>query len=289
MPVSLVLGASGAVGRFLVPRLLADGHRVIALSRESRSSIDTRLHWVRGDLGGALPALPAVDAIFSCGPLDLAAQWFAGGAPAARIMAIGSMSAVTKRDSRDARERALAARLQGAEQCLIDAAEARGCAWTLLRPTLIYGAGIDRSLTPLARFGLRWHVLPRVAAAGGLRQPVHAQDLAAACLQVFADPACAGRIYALGGGEQLAFATLLERIRRSLPTFVLPVPAALPLLRVLARFGTRIGLPAAGAGVLDRLAEDLVVDDSAARAAFGWSPRGFHPDAATWKPVPLPR
>ncbi len=289
MPVSLVAGASGAIGRFLLPRLLAAGHEVIALSREQRGSNDPHLRWIVGHLDGALPSLPALDAIFSCGPLDAFARWFAQVSPPGRprVIAFGSMSIESKRDSADPAEQALVARLREAEQRLIAAASARGCAWNLLRPTLIYGAGIDRSLTPLAHFAQRWRVLPRLAAAHGLRQPVHADDLATACLTLSGSTHAANRTYALGGGERLAFGAMLERVRASVPVRVLPLPLPLSGVRGIARLAGAVGLPRPGAAALERLQRDLVADNTAAHADLGWSPRGFHPDAATWRAQPL--
>ena len=290
MPVSLVAGASGAIGRFLLPRLLAAGHEVIALSRTPRNSIDPRLRWVIADLDAAMPTLPALDAVFSCGPLDAFARWFARaplqGRP--RVIAFGSMSIESKRNSGDVVEQALVECLHQAEQGLIAAADARGNAWTVFRPTLIYGAGIDRSLTPLTRFARRWRVFPCIAGAHGLRQPVHADDLAEACLAVVRSPLAARKTYPLGGGERLSFGAMLERARMSLPVRVVPLPLPLSSLGTLLRLAGAVGLPRPGAASLDRLQLDLVADNAAASADFGWSPRGFHPDPATWQPHPLP-
>ncbi|HEY0181025.1 MAG TPA: NAD-dependent epimerase/dehydratase family protein [Dokdonella sp.] len=285
MPVAFVVGAGGAVGRFLLPRLLESGHDVVALSRRARTSSTPRLRWVVGDLNAAMPPLPPLDAIFSLGPLDAFARWFAtaelAGTP--RVVALGSTSVETKRDSVDAAERALAMRLADAERTLAAAADARGSAWTVFRPTLIYGAGVDRSLTPLARAALRWRVFPRPIGARGLRQPVHADDLAAACVAALASARSAGRIYALGGGERLTFAAMLERVRRSLPRRALPVPLPVAAARALAHALRALGVDVAHAAALDRLGRDLVVDDAAARADFGWSPRAFTVDAQTWR------
>jgi nucleoside-diphosphate-sugar epimerase len=278
MPVALVAGASGAVGRFLLPRLLEAGYEVVALSRVPRPSEHARLRWVLGDLDREMPVPPAADAIFSLGPLDGFARWFARatleGRP--RVVALGSMSIHSKRDSMDAAERAVAERLRAAEQELAAAAVRRGAAWTVLRPTLIYGAGVDRSLTPIARAAMRWRVFPRLPGARGLRQPVHAQDLATACLAVLDRPACSDRAYALGGGERLAFDTMLERVRASLPVRCLPLPLPLAAARAMARLGR---IPAAA---VERLERDLVADDAEARADFGWAPRGFVVEAAMW-------
>jgi nucleoside-diphosphate-sugar epimerase len=283
-PRALVIGASGAIGRFLLPRLLERGHEVLALSRVPRASADPRLRWIVGDLHSNMPQLGEFDLLYSLGPLDAFARWLADaqvvGAP--HIVAFGSMSVDTKRDSADAHERALAARLEQAEQQLIAAADARGCRWTLFRPTLIYGAGIDRSLTPIARFALRWRVFPLLGGAHGLRQPVHAQDLASACIDVLEPEQTACRTYALGGGERLTFASMLVRVRASLPVRCLPLPMPLGAVRALLRATHALGLHSRYAGAIGRLDHDLVADDTAARDDFAWSPRPFHPDARAW-------
>lgn len=278
MPVALVAGASGAVGRFLLPRLLTADYQVFALSRAPRAATDARLRWVVGDLDRDVPPLPVLDAIFSLGPLDGFARWFARapleGRP--RVVALGSMSIDSKRDSSDDGERAVVERLHAAERTLAATAARRGCAWTVLRPTLIYGAGVDRSLTPIARFAMRWRVFPRLPGARGLRQPVHADDLAAACLAVLDRSACSGRTYALGGGERLSFDAMLERVRASLPVPCLPLPLPIAAVRAMARLGR------ASPAAVERLQRDLVADDDAARTDFGWSPRGFVAEAEMW-------
>jgi nucleoside-diphosphate-sugar epimerase len=290
MPVSLVFGASGAIGRFLVPRLLAAGHEVVAVSREPRTSRHPGLLWIAGDLPSRIAELPECAAIFSLGPLDAFAEWFAenGAAGRPRIVAIGSLSAQTKQASADPHERAVAERLVRAERVLAEAADARGCPSTVLRATLIYGAGLDRSLTPLVQLAQRWRIFPYVFDARGLRQPVHADDLATACAALAEAPALPRRVYGVGGGERIAFAKMLTRVRESLPFATLPLP--LPFALALAGAGIARRLPAyraASAAALERMNENLVADDAAAVADFSWSPRDFRPDAGAWTPPPL--
>lgn len=282
----LVFGASGAIGRFLLPRLVDAGHAVTAVSRRPQAATP-QVQWLTGGFEQGELALTAFDAIASCGPLDAFSRWFArtplAGRP--RVVAFGSLSIDSKRDSPDPAERALAQRLREAEQRLFDAAATRGCPCTVLRPTLVYGAGIDRSLTPLARQALRWRLFPRIPGARGLRQPVHADDLAGACVQVLARRDPVGHVHELGGGERLTFDAMLERVRQSLPRPCLPLPVPLPAVRLLATLARVAGV-AAGSAAVARLGEDLVADDASARAAFGWNPRPFRPDAATWGLAP---
>ena len=286
MSRSLVLGASGQIGCFLLPRLLMAGHDVLALSRQQRTSRHAQLKWMAGDLFATMPESPPVDTIFSLGPLDGLATWLASscldGTP--HIVAIGSMSIEGKRGSADPAEHALVETLRRSEAALADAAENRGCAWTLLRPTLIYGAGIDRSLSPLARFGARFRILPKVPFAHGLRQPVHASDLADVCLSTLGRDAARCRSFDLGGGERLSFADMLERVRRSLAGPVLGVPLTPSMARLaLSVARTHPRWRSVGAAALERLQRDLVADDGPARRNLGWAPRGFHPTASTWQ------
>lgn len=286
MPTSLVIGGSGQIGRYLIPRLLQAGHHVIALSRQMRESHDPKLRWICGDLNSAVPVMPSLDAIYSLGPLDAFSTWFAVNDQirCSRVIAFGSMSAISKRDSPDPIERALADRLISSEHRVIEAADARDIAWILFRPTLIYGAGIDRSLTPMAKFGMRYRIFPVMRSALGLRQPVHAGDLADACL-LASDGDAANRIYSLGGGERLSFATVLERVRASLDVRTIGIPVGGYAARIamgVARLHPRWrGLHSAALG---RLQMDLIADDAAARGDLGWSPRDFSPDEKTWVP-----
>lgn len=289
MTVSLVFGASGAVGRFLVPRLLAAGHEVIAVSRVSRASETPHLRWIVGDLPGRVPSLPRANLIFSLGPLDAFARWFADNSEMrARVVALGSLSAETKQRSVDLEERDLAARLVQAEEMLATAADARGAVSTVLRASLIYGAGLDRSLTPFVNFAQRWRVFPLLLGARGLRQPVHAGDLAGACIAASAAPVPARRVYDVGGGERISFDAMLARVRASLPFGTLPVPVPYALARACARLARSTQtFAAASPAALQRMNDDLVVDNTAAVSDFGWSPRDFRPRADDWTPPPL--
>lgn len=277
---ALVFGASGQIGAPLVARLGDAGWRVLALSRGRHDDADG-VRWLRGDFA-AMPALPdEVDAIFSCGPLDLFAQWFGDASIATpRVVAFGSTSVHVKQDSGDARERDLARRLRAAEARLFDAAARRGVAATVLRPTLVYGTGRDATLTRIAGLARRWRgfVLPRTAR--GLRQPVHVDDLAEAAVAAFHAQAAHGRGYDLPGGETLAYADMVRRVLACqtppLPLRRLPMPLFRALLAVLRAAGMARGV---GDAAILRMRDDLVFDAAPARAAFGYTPRPFRPVA----------
>jgi nucleoside-diphosphate-sugar epimerase len=276
----IIFGATGATGRLLLPRLLGRGERVCAVSRlPPGAASGPQPAWIRGDLYGAIDELPsAADVILSLGPLDAFAAWFEGNAVAGvhRVIALSSMSAETKRASTDSFERALSESLRSAERRLLDAAAARGIACTVLRPTLIYGGGADRSLVPIARFALRWHLLPVPLGAVGLRQPVHAADVAAAVDAVVGCPAAHGKTYALGGGERLRFDHMLLRLRAAMPAFVLPLPVPQALIRALLRIRSVGAARVTSAAAVGRLRTALIADNAEATRDFGYSPRAFN-------------
>ncbi len=278
MKTALVFGASGQIGAPLLERLGDAGWRVLAVSREARSDAPGR-HWLQGDFA-RMPALPAaVDAVFSCGPLDLFARWYeAAGLHCPRVVAFGSTSASTKQDSRDEAERELARRLLGAEARLHAAAEARGAAATLLRPTLVYGAGRDATLTRIAAMARRWGRFVLPARAEGLRQPVHVDDLAAAALAACEAQAAHGRAYDLPGGERLPYREMVARVLACVEPrpalHALPMPVFLALLRLAQARGIAGGL---GPGAVARMREDLVFDAAPAARDFAYAPRAFRP------------
>lgn len=88
MKTALVFGASGQIGLPLLDRLGDAGWRVHAVSRQARSDTPGR-HWLQGDFAHVPVLLRDVDAIFSCGPLDLFARWYAASDIAApRVVGI---------------------------------------------------------------------------------------------------------------------------------------------------------------------------------------------------------
>lgn len=219
--------------------------------------------------------MPDSETVISLGPLDAFASWFENTRSCRRVIALSSTSAASKQDSPDAAERALAAQLNGAEQKLIAAATNAGVAWTIFRPTLIYGAGMDRSLAPIARFARRWHVLPIPVGACALRQPVHADDLASACVAALDCERSFRKTYPLGGGERLRFDAMLRRLRDALSRRIVKLPVPLAMIQMLAPLTQKLGVARIGVGTLRRLKEDLIADNSQAAADFGYAPRNF--------------
>ncbi|MBB3225492.1 nucleoside-diphosphate-sugar epimerase [Luteibacter sp. Sphag1AF] len=270
----LVVGASSQLGLFFLPLIVATGRDVVALSRTPRAD-EAGVRWVVGELD-QMPAevgtLPGFEAIISFGPLDGLARWLAGATVAGtpHVIATSSMSAKWKQNSSVASDREIAARLNEGEALLAESCAARGMPWTVLRPALIYGAGMDKSLSRITQHALARRVFP-LPAARGLRQPVHARDVAQAALAALERPQARNRMFEIGGGEQLTTADMFRRLRRSLPVFTWPVPIPRLALALAARC-----IPSVR-GAISRLDSDQIADNADAIAILGVHPQRFAP------------
>ena len=275
---ALVFGGSGQVGAALLRCLRDADWEVDAVSRHAQGDAPG-LHWRQGSLAHCDGLPQAVDAIFSCGPLDLFAAWYAQSAiTAPRVLAFGSTSAATKVDSVDPAERALAGVLRDSEARLHAAASARGVAAIVLRPTLVYGAGRDRTVSRLAATARRLGWLPVPRGATGLRQPVHVDDLAAAAVAACDAPAAPGMDYDLPGGETLAWREMVARTLASLQPSPRMVEVPAPLFALMVRGARLFGFgDGFGEGALARLRMDMVFDATPAHRDFGYAPRRFEP------------
>lgn len=266
----LVLGATSLVGRLALPRLEAAGLAYRAVSRGDAPG------WIQADLETpkGLAALPCAETVLSFSPVwllpDAMKTLQANGLK--RLIAFSSTSIETKTDSPHPRERAVVADLKRGEE----AVQASGADWTILRPTMIYAEGRDGNVSRLAALARRFAVLPISGRGEGLRQPVHADDLALAAISALNTPAAIGQIYALAGGETLSYRTLCERVFDGLSKRprILSLPP--PLWRVGLALASPI-LPGATAQMGERMDHDLVFDDAPARRDLGWSPRDFRP------------
>jgi nucleoside-diphosphate-sugar epimerase len=259
----LILGATGQIGRCLLRRLADSGRPAIAVCRRPEPALSPGADWLAADLTRPLDLAghrPQA-AIHATGawllPPQLPALEEAG---VQRLVCFSSTSMLAKAASPSAEEREIVRMLGAAES----AVAAGAIPWTLLRPALIYGLGLDRNVTAAARFIRRWHCFPLGGPGKGLRQPVHADDLAAAALAALDLPATAGGSFNLGGGETLSYRQMIQRIFE-----VLDQRQHFLRLPFLSRLPGSIGAVAA------RMEQDLAFDHGEFWPLAGIAPRRF--------------
>lgn len=303
-----LLGATSLVGECLLPLLTKAGWQVTAFSRHAIEQAGDGVEWRQ-------PGAPARRG-GAAGPDSTAGRHAAGrhandrtqqtitrwlciapiwvlpdyldfleASGARRIVALSSTSRFTKETSSDMAEQATARALAQAEDRLRRWAEDNGVEWVILRPTLIYGRGRDKNVCEIARFIRRFGFFPLFGPAHGLRQPVHAEDLAGACLAAVDAPAALNRAYNLSGGETLRYRDMVSRIfvamNRRPRLLKVPLGAfrmMLAVIRLLPRYRHW------SVAMAERMNRDLLFDHADAVRDLRFAPRPFHLTAADIDP-----
>jgi nucleoside-diphosphate-sugar epimerase len=259
-----LIGARSPVGRHVARLLEAAGSHVKAFSRSDIAAC-------AGTVSDPISKWVYVAHIWTL-PEHFA---FLRSFGARRLVAISSTSRFTKTSSPDQSERDTATRLSEGEDRVQNWAGETGVECTILRPTLIYGGGDDRNISEVAAFIRRFGVFPLLGPATGLRQPIHVEDVAGACVAAVQRHGLQP-VYNISGGEVLPYREMISRVFRALgrqPRFV-PVPrtaikAGVSVIRLIPRFR---GL---SRGMAERMMTDMVFDHSQATKDFGFAPRPF--------------
>lgn len=276
----LILGGSSLITHYLLPRLQKDARSAVVVARQP-IVLPAGCDFVSfADLRSGRWRAPDGCCIASLLPLPALIPLLALFVRAREIVALGSTSVFSKAASGDPSEREMALVLRQAEAALSDWSHAHGVPSTLLRPTLVYDGLGDKNIARMARFIRKWRVLPLARPARGLRQPIHADDVAVAMLSALGGGGEPHRVFNIAGGEQLTYRTMAERVFRSLelPPRLLMMPAG--LLRFAFSVGSRVGLmheTAFGGSVFQRMNDDLIYDIAPGLEAIGYQPRPFNP------------
>ncbi|MDB5799597.1 MAG: epimerase [Rhodocyclales bacterium] len=272
-----VLGVASLVGPHLVRSLRSHVDAIFVFSRKNRSSTELDgVHWRHLDPATNYPV--RIREWICLAPIWIVPDYFDWllRAGVHKIVTVSSTSRFSKLDSSSDDERALAARLADAEDQLKIWAEQHGVQWVILRPTMIYGDGLDRNVSDIARFLRRWRFFPVAGSAGGLRQPIHAADVAEFCVRALLRTEVTNLAFDICGGETLSYRDMVTRIGAAMGQRVRFVSAP----RTALRFGIRLltALPrfkGLSPALVDRTAQDLVFDSSNANLALGVQPRPF--------------
>ncbi|WP_297450326.1 NAD-dependent epimerase/dehydratase family protein [Ferrovum sp.] len=286
----LVTGASGFVGKSLVPYLEMQGHTVVRAVRVAREDNEVGIGEIgpdtdwRAALSGVEavvhlaarvhvmqaedpPSRQAFHRVNAAGTLNLAMQAVSAGVR--RLVFLSSVKVLGEEGILTAASvpRPVDAYGQSkwaAEQELHAVAKNSGLEVVILRPPLIYGPGVGANFARLMRWVRRGIPLP----LGGVRNRrslLALGNLVDAVGWVLRHPAAAGRTYLLSDGEDVSTPDLIRYLAHAsnCPARLLMVS---PFL--LRGLGNLLGCRAE----IDRLLGSLVVDASAIRTELGWSP-----------------
>jgi len=272
-----VAGGSGFVGGGIAAELFARGHRVVVLSRQgeaARGPLPDCVEVRRVDAAagtGLVEALHGVDALvialaFRNSPIESPRR----GQTFREVDAAGTKNLVAA--AREARVRQILY-LSGAGaaadaarhwfRAKWDAEEAvrnGGMAWTIIRPTWIYGPR-DASLNRFIGFARQLQLVPMTNSGGQRLAPVFIGDVARLAADSLADEAAIDQVFELGGPQTMR---LRDVIRQALRTAgirrpIIPGPSA--LIRLAAAPLTLLSSPPLTPDAVDFINQPATVDN----------------------------
>lgn len=271
-----VVGASSQIGRALLPLLSANQVTVYRIGRTGHGEDADQIHVFDSANRCFMPPLVAADAVISLAPLPLIGLVLdmAEVLGAKRVIAFGSTGRFSKLASTSPVEQDFVMQQENAEKVFIARSVSSGVAWTLFRPTMIYGADADLNVAFITAMVRRFGVFPMPIGAKGMRQPVHVGDLATACVAALENERTFGRAYNLGGGETLSFPDLVRRVFESEGRRPMLLPIPMWAYRIVVGAAKKIPQAAfVRMEMVERMFQDLTVDNAKARSDFGYEPR----------------
>lgn len=274
----LITGANSQIGRCALGRLAMLNASVTAVGRQLHPELEvSAARFIEGDLSQAgIVFEPPISCM-----IHIASIWLLPPhIPALHrnglrhLVCFSSTAIYNKFESVSANEREIAHRMVAAEESVVHQCGALGITWTILRPTLIYGMGLDRNVSRAARFINSFKFYPLATGTSGLRQPVHADDLAAVAIAALQSDAAACQSYDVGGGERLAYREMIGRIfdAQGLSRRFLPLPG---LEYAVGAAGLLLRKPEVTGDVVRRMRLDLICDNTAASVDLDYRPREF--------------
>ncbi|MEO7965482.1 MAG: NAD(P)-dependent oxidoreductase, partial [Gemmatimonadaceae bacterium] len=271
LPPLVITGANGFIGRHLLGRLAALGHRdVLALARDANSLMTSpswRPEWRAlscdltrdvlpvGDIARGAVVLHMAAATGKMSPSAMRLTNVAGtqrvlqGARAARAGHLVFLSSIAA-GFRDRRWYHYADSKQEAERLVAGG----GMPYSVVRPTMVFGRG---SAVGTALEGLATSGAPIMLGNGRVRtQPVHVDDVVSLLLALSQAEPAGGDTLELGGADRLTMRELIAAIRAA---------RALPARRVIS---VPLGVVRTVLGIVEPIARPLLPITAGQLAAF---------------------
>lgn len=287
-------GATGFIGGALIKQLTSAGFRIQALIRPAstlKRPTDSAAEWIEGDLGDSdslRRLVRGADAIIHCAGavrgatqaqfnrtnvdgVARLAQVAGAQQPAPRFLLMSSLAA------REPQLSAYAASKQQGECVLAETFDK--LAWTVFRPTAVYGPG-EREMMPVFRWMAKG-VAPLLGSGNGRFSLLYVEDLVQAVRRWLDRGNHKGRTYELHDGHPAGYSwqdviNTVARLRGA-PVVQIRIPVALVRLIAILNLATARAVgyaPMLTPGKVRELSHsDWTVDNTALFQNTGWSPK----------------
>ncbi len=278
-----VAGGTGFVGSHLIPELLRCGHSVRLLVHQRTPQIAPGVETWTGDVeNGDQLALGMAGCEAVINLIGIIREFPARGVTFERLHAHTTAHLVTAAErcgvSRYLQMSALGTRTQAVSNYHRtkfrgeEVVRGSSLAWTILRPSLIYGRG-DAFISMLAKQLRLFPVIPIIGDGLYRLQPVHADDVARCFARALELPQTVAGCYELCGEKPVTYRELLDAIAHALgkrPPFKLAMPLGLmksiiPVMQQIPQFPITTDQ-------LQMLLEESVCSDCRWQSVFGFEP-----------------
>lgn len=296
-----VIGGTGFVGRYIVSALIEAGHSVALLVRPGSAGklqCPDAVQVTVGDVGSATAVaktLEGCDAVIYC--IGILRESRRNGVTFEALQYEGVVRTVEAAINAGVKHFLLMSAngikspgtpYQETKKRAEDVVLASGLDATVFRPSVIFGdpLGAMEIATQLYRQMVR----PPIPAAGFytgwrpaegqiLMSPIHVEDVAAAFVSALGNDDTIGRVFALGGPEEVSWTGMIRRIAEAVgrTKWVLPYP--IWLIRIGAALFDWLPFFPATRDQLTMLAEGNTADPKIVEQLIGRPPRAF--DAAS--------
>lgn len=247
----LVTGATGYVGFYVIKELLEAGHHVVGLARsiggsKTASGVSLGLHssatYLVGDVAsgnGVSEAMTGVDAVIHLVGIiaEKGLQTFEKvHVEGTRKVLEAAKKAGIKRFVQMSALGAGPTAVSGYSSSKYRAEElvrASGLAWTIMRPSLIFGRGDDFFGRVLKNLVSQAPIVPQIGDGSFPFRPIWAGDVARAFAQSLEKPATISQVFDLVGPKEFSFKELLDLEMNALGFKKVKVPVPVPIMDIM--------------------------------------------------------
>jgi uncharacterized protein YbjT (DUF2867 family) len=288
----LITGATGYIGRHLVPRLVQSGERPRCLVRDVKRAAALlpagQVEFAQGDTTQAATlaeALQGVDTVVHGAFITADHKQSSGNhyevtnvqgtANLIRAAREASVTRIIEMSGLGTRPDKPGTYMQGRYQAEHMLKES-GLDWTIIQPSVLFGkdAPFIKGLADLIRTS---PVVPLIGGGKMLFQPIYVEDVVTVVLKVLQEPERTNhKTFTIGGPEYYTFTQIIDALLHAMHKNRVKVPAPLPLIGLgAAVLEAVLPRPPLTKAAMTLFTFDNVTDINAVERDFGFTPMAF--------------